>query len=367
MRHPTMPPSTPPPGYGTPPPHFIPTRLRPVRLLAVVLGAGLILALAFLAVLYVHGKTRAHEAIQMVTSPPWLNKTDIYAPGKEAKAEVPLSPDDPYAAKLAALEAKLAAQQALLDQLKNRKAGTTTVLNTPQQQAASSVPKPKPAAPQFIHHDLKDEPPPSLYEEYVLAPGATKIPCTIETVIVSDVPGYFTCVVSTNVYDTATGQHLLVSQGSTVEAHDNSQDLIYGDERLNTISLLLTFPDGRTVDLGRAPITDQVGVAGLTGDVNNHYWRLFGAVFIGGALKGGMTALHTAVTTAAGAGQVASGIASVGNQATNRVLQPYINTRPTITVQAGQLAHVLLIKPLRLPAMWSNATGTPPPTTRRRP
>jgi type IV secretion system protein VirB10 len=128
---------------------------------------------------------------------------------------------------------------------------------------------------------------------------------------------------------------------------------------MDTISLKLTLPDGRTVDLGKAPVTDQQGVAGLTGRVDQHYWRLFGAVFIGGALKGGMSAMNVALNSAAGAGQVASGIASVGNQATNRVIGPLLNTRPTIEVEAGQLCNVLLLQPLHLPAMWQG----PSPTT----
>ena len=84
-------------------------------------------------------------------------------------------------------------------------------------------------------------------------------------------------------------------------------------------------------------MTDQQGVAGLTGDVNNHYVKLFGAVLIGGALKGGMSAMQIAATEAAGAGQVTSGLTTLGNQATTKVVQPYINIRPTITMEAGQL------------------------------
>jgi hypothetical protein len=61
------------------------------------------------------------------------------------------------------------------------------------------------------------------------------------------------------------------------------------------------------------------------------------------------------MTNAAGAGQGASGIASGGNQVTNKVTQPMLNTRPTITVEAGQLAHVLFLKELKLPAMWQGA------------
>jgi type IV secretory pathway VirB10-like protein len=360
MQHSTMPPpQVPPPGHGRPPIPFAPTQLRVGRVLGLLVLAGLFLAGAFLLVLFVHGKTRTREAIQMATSPPWLNKTDIYAPGKEDKAEAPATPSDPYGAKIGELLAKMASLEASVNDLKKRKAGTTTTVINQQSQKAATVPtKPKAAAPLFITHDLKDDKPTLTHEEYTLAPGATKIPCTVETVINSQVEGYFTCKVNTNVYDTKTGMHLLVPQGSTVLAHDQSRHLIYGDERLDTVSLTLTLPDGRSVDLGKAPVTDQAGVAGLTGDVNNHWWRLFGAVFIGGALKGGMSAMNVAMTEAAGAGQVASGIASVGNQATNRVIQPYINTRPTITVEAGQLGHVLLIKPLTLPAMWQGAEST---------
>ena len=53
--------------------------------------------------------------------------------------------------------------------------------------------------------------------------------------------------------------------------NDQANTLVYGSNRMDTVSLTLTLPDGRSVDLGRAPVTDQQGVAGLTGDVNNHY------------------------------------------------------------------------------------------------
>src|SRR5216684_2931743 len=124
----------------------------------------------------------------------------------------------------------------------------------------------------------------------------------------------FTAKVSTNVYDTATGRHLLVPQGSTILGHDQSSTLLYGNERLPTISLTLALPDARSVDLGHAPVTDQQGIAGLTGRVDNHWGRLAGAVFIGGALRGGMQAIQTGIAQAGGTGQVAAGIGSLGSQ-----------------------------------------------------
>ena len=231
---------------------------------------------------------------------------------------------------------------------------------TPAPKAAPAAPAPAKAYGSMLHisHALKEATDGPKASEYTLAPGATKLPCILETTIISDVEGHFTCRVTTNVYDTATGRHLLVPQGSTVLGNDQANTLVYGSNRMDTVSLTLALPDGRTVDLGRAPVTDSQGVAGLTGDVNNHYVKLFGAVLIGGALKGGMSAFQIAAAESAGAGQVTAGVTALGNQATTRAVQPYINIRPTITVEAGALCTVLLIKPLHLPAMWQGTTHT---------
>ena len=70
-----------------------------------------------------------------------------------------------------------------------------------------------------------------------------------------------------------------------------------------------------------------------------------------------MSAFQIAATEAAGAGQVTSGLTALGNQATTKVVQPYIHIRPTITMEAGQLCTVLLTKPLHLPAMWQGTTN----------
>src|SRR5881628_2341547 len=126
------------------------------------------------------------------------------------------------------------------------------------------------------------------------------------------------------------GRHLLVPQGSTILGHDQSSTLLYGNERLPTISLTLALPDGRSVDLGQAPVTDQQGVAGLTGRVNQHWGRLFGAVLMGGALRGGMQAVQLETARAGPVGQVAGGIAASGSQVGQQRLGRALDTRPTI-------------------------------------
>jgi type IV secretory pathway VirB10-like protein len=333
---------------STPRRRAVATRLDAGRILLVV---GLVVFVGFVAASWFFSRgTRGPVKETGETPTPYVASNTHYEVVLPMTPPPKPEPVDTITPKLNAIMAKLAALEQEMEELRKRK--TTTVVHNPP------APPPAPAPPRqavpltFITHELKDVPPPPKGRLYTLAPGATVLPCVVYTKIVSDVEGFFTAKVTTNVYDTETGRHLLVPQNSTILGNDQSRSLIYGDERMDTVSLTLTLPDGRSVELGRAPVTDQEGVAGLTGDVNHHFWRLFGAVFIGGALKGGMTALQVAASNAAGAGQVATGITSLGNQATSTVVQPYINTRPTITVYAGQVCNVLLTKKLELPAMW---------------
>ena len=92
-------------------------------------------------------------------------------------------------------------------------------------------------------------------------------------------------------------------QAASVRGQSNqvlSEVLRAGRESTAGLSPLST-PDSilicyRKLEKGHFANVSQ-GVAGLTGRVNNHYWRLFGAVFIGGALRGGMQALQIGLST----------------------------------------------------------------------
>ena len=348
---PPAPPPMPPPQVRYP---RLPTRLALGKILLLVSIAGLALLAVSGWLLWTKGRPMAKQAVESSVGLSHLQ--GIHYPPAEPRlpkaAEAAVDPNAGLNAKLAELLAKLQQQQLEIDQLKKRPSGST-VMNQGQQAAKAMAPARPGASMLFVAHELKEpEAPKSRVPEYTLAPGATKLPCIVETAINSDVEGVFTAKVSTNVYDTATGRHLLVPQGSTILGHDQSQSLLYGNERLPTISLTLALPDGRAVELGQAPVTDQQGIAGLTGRVNNHWGRLFGAVFIGGALRGGMQALQTGIAQAGGVGQVASGISSLGSQAVSQRAGRALDTRPTIEVDAGQLCNVLLTKPLHLPALW---------------
>jgi hypothetical protein len=135
--------------------------------------------------------------------PAWMRQAQVYpttAPDPPKPADPVTDPNAALLAQLAALQADLERQRQELEALKKRPAGTIVV--QPQQgQAAKVAPAPKPnAAMLFVAHELKDPSPKPSALEYTLAPGATKLSCIIETAINSDVEGYFTAKVSTNVY-----------------------------------------------------------------------------------------------------------------------------------------------------------------------
>jgi type IV secretory pathway VirB10-like protein len=348
--------------FTNPPVYPDVVRLRTRRLALLLLLLLAVLAGGGFWLLSTHGKKVSTAPVTQLVQPSWIKEAVAYAPEERGATQAAAAALDPTAAlrhELAALRQEVQAQRAAETVRARRPAAAPAAAPAPR-------PAPKPHGSMlFVSHDLKEPPAGPKASEYTLAPGATKLPCILETKIISDVEGHFTCRVTTNVYDTATGRHLLVPQGSVVLGNDQANTLVYGSNRMDTVSLTLTLPDGRSVDLGRAPVTDQQGVAGLTGDVNNHYVKLFGAVLIGGALKGGISAFQIAATEAAGAGQVASGLTNLGNQATTKAVQPYINIRPTITIEAGQVAHVILLKPLHLPAMWQGGDPHDTRTTRR--
>lgn len=275
-------------------------------------------------------------------------KSKIVYPAEPTPAVAVTNHRDLTQEQLDALKRELAAQRALLEAMSRKSA----------QAPAAAPAKTTPPAPASKHRSMlfvtkklepTDTPDP---ETYALAPGATKLPCVIETAIHSDVgDSFWTAKVRNDVYDSATGRRLLIPQGSTILGKAAGSALLYGNERIPTYSLTLSLRDGRSIDLGHAPATDQQGMAGLTGKVDQHYWRLFGAVFIGGARRGGTQAVMTEAAGAGAAGQVAAGMAGTAGQATQQRLGRALDTRPTIEVEAGSLCQVLLIKPLHLPAV----------------
>src|SRR4051794_662117 len=102
-----------------------------------------------------------------------------------------------------------------------------------------------------------------------------EIPAVLEQGLNSDLPGELKALVTSDVYDTATGQYLLVPQGSRLIGKYDSR-IAYGQNGVQVAWNRIIFPDASSVDLDGMVGLDSEGNAGLRSKVDRHYSRMFG-------------------------------------------------------------------------------------------
>jgi len=164
------------------------------------------------------------------------------------------------------------------------------------------------------------------------------IPAVLEQGINSDLPGQIKALVRENVYDTATGQYLLIPQGSRVVGTYDSH-IAYGQTRVQIVWSQLVFPDGTTMPLEGMIGQDAQGASGFHDKTNNHYVRLFGMALLTSAFSAG-------IQISQGSGQSNSAYPSnsqLASQALGQQLgqlgmeiaRKNMNVQPTITIPIG--------------------------------
>jgi type IV secretory pathway VirB10-like protein len=190
------------------------------------------------------------------------------------------------------------------------------------------------------------QPPRSPYE----IKAGTVLPAVLITAINSDLPGPVIAQVREHVYDTVTGDHLLVPQGSRLIAQYDSM-VAWGQDRVLVCWNRLILPNGDSMDLACMPAADLKGAAGLADEVDEHWWRILKGAAVATLLSAG-TAYVAGDTTSYNptVGQVtarsASGeIGQVGAQLTRSNL----SIQPTITVRPGFSVNVIVTKDMIVP------------------
>jgi type IV secretion system protein TrbI len=162
------------------------------------------------------------------------------------------------------------------------------------------------------------------------------IPASFAGGLNSDKPGEFRAIVSQDVYDTVKGTCKIIPAGTTLVGM-YSADIAVGQERILTAFVRMQLPNGKTVSLMGMQGADPDGTAGNTGDVNNHFLKIFGGALVIGALSLRFNDNPT-TTTVGPSGLVAYGNAAgqVATQTAQTILNRNQNIRPTITTEPGQ-------------------------------
>ncbi len=94
--------------------------------------------------------------------------------------------------------------------------------------------------------------------------------------LTSDSHGVVRAVVSKNVYDHATGLHILIPQGSQLKGLYNT-GVSYGQKRVEVAwqRVIYPAPCDQSLDLGQMPGSDQSGYSGFHDITDNHYGQIF--------------------------------------------------------------------------------------------
>lgn len=182
-------------------------------------------------------------------------------------------------------------------------------------------------------------------ELYSISPyevkAGTYIPGVLISGINSDLPGNIKGQVREDVYDTVTGNHLLIPKGTTlIGTYDSG--VTFGQNRALVVWQRLIFPNGKTMLLDNMGGVDLSGYAGFKDRVDNHNLELFKAVILSSILGAG-----TAIVSdddnddndwkgeaGRGAGEQ---VIMIGNRLADKLLA----LQPTITIRPGYRFNIM--------------------------
>lgn len=183
---------------------------------------------------------------------------------------------------------------------------------------------------------------------YQVMAGAV-IAGALVTGIKSDLPGDVIGTVTEPVYDTATGNHLLIPQGSRILGRYNSQ-VSYGQSRVQVVWNRIILPDTSSLMLDNLVGTDPAGYAGLEDGVDWHWDHVFaGAALttllgIGAELAAPENRQDGDRVIIAGRDGLQDSVNQVGQEMTRRNM----NIQPTLTERPGLPVRIVVNRDLVL-------------------
>ena len=193
--------------------------------------------------------------------------------------------------------------------------------------------------------------------KYMLQAG-TVFPAVLQTTLNSDNPGVVMARVRADVYDSITGQYLLLPKGTKLLGKYSSK-ISPGQSTVQVIFQRLIRPDGSSLTMNDLGVND-VGESGISDTVNNHWMRIIGAAalmtvfdipamisqnqMLNAASKdNGVGAAQLYSSSALGA--VSQGSQQVGEQLVDQAMK----VQPTIIINAGKQFAAFVTKDIVIP------------------
>ena len=179
--------------------------------------------------------------------------------------------------------------------------------------------------------------------------AGTIIAAALVTGIKSDLPGDVIATVTEPVYDSATGEHMLIPQGARLLGRYNSQ-VSYGQSRVQVVWQRVILPDTSSFQLDNLVGTDAAGYAGLEDGVDWHWDRIVAGAAMTSLLGIGAELAAPANRTdgdriiIAGRDSLQDTVNQIGQEVTRRNL----DIQPTLTQRPGLPLRVIVNRDLVL-------------------
>jgi type IV secretory pathway VirB10-like protein len=179
--------------------------------------------------------------------------------------------------------------------------------------------------------------------------AGTLIPATMIGGIDSDLPGEIIGQVRENVYDSATGNYLLIPQGSRLVGIYSSA-VTYGQTRVLVAWNRLIYPNGDSIDLGQMPGSDVGGYAGFNDEVNNHYLRIFSSAILASLFSAAaqLSQPQNSNGTITSTQILAASLGQQANTVGTMLISRGLDIQPTLTIRSGYLFNIMVTKDMVL-------------------
>lgn len=176
--------------------------------------------------------------------------------------------------------------------------------------------------------------------------AGTTISASLVTGINSDLPGFVIAQVTENVFDSVTGERLLIPQGARLIGKYDSV-IAFSQRRAMIVWNRLTLPDGSSIVIDNLPATDAAGYAGLEDAVDFHTWQLVKGVALSTLLSVG-----TELSLGGEENDLVSALREAAQQNASRAGQQlterHLDIQPTITIRPGWPLRVIVHKDLNM-------------------
>lgn len=183
-----------------------------------------------------------------------------------------------------------------------------------------------------------------LYQPDTLLLRGTYIRCVLQSRVISDYPGYTSCIVTEPVYS-VNGKRLLLPRGSKVQGSYGRDELI--GERVNVAWDRVTTPNGLDINM-TSPGVDVLGAAGHPGHYSAHWGQRISSALLISILSDAFkyaAAENGPPTTSVVNGAIVqnpyeSSTARTMERMANMALDRNMSRPPTVTINQGTVVAI---------------------------